>query len=144
MCLCWGKTNKQTNYAHLMSCTQGGRVVTKSQTCHSASLPAWPPPAWWPAQVLKWRGCSGACCPCPSPPGADFAGMLCLGWGAAAPATGYIAEEAWWDSPADSEDAGKPPRTQVMATGEIRSTHRVISLLSLLHVYIKKVMFGQH
>lgn len=70
--------------------------------------------------------------------------MLCLGWGAAAPAPGYIAEDAWWDSPADSEDAGKPPRTQVMATGEIRSTHGVISLRSLLHGYIKKVMFGRH
>lgn len=67
--------------------------------------------------------------------------MLCPGSGAAAPAPGYIAEEAWWDSPADSEDAGKPPRTQVMATGEMRSTHGQ-SFLTLLHLYIKKVMLG--
>lgn len=47
--------------------------------------------------------------------------MLFLGSWAAAPAPGCIAAEAWWDSPADSEDAGKPPRTQVTAAGDMKN-----------------------
>lgn len=68
--------------------------------------------------------------------------MLFLGSWAAAPAPGYIAAEAWWDSPADSEDAEKPPRTQVMAAGNKKN--RVSHFLTLTSVsYIIKVMFGQ-
>lgn len=37
-----------------------------------------------------------------------------------APVPGYIAEEAWWDSPVDSEDEEKPLHTQATAAEKMR------------------------
>lgn len=98
-----------------MSCTHGSRIKPRTQTCHSASSLALPPPVGSLAQVQRWRGCSGAYCPCPSAPGVDFAGMMCLGQVVAAPVSGYTAEAAWWGSPVGSEDEEKPLRTQAGA-----------------------------
>jgi len=94
-----------------------GEIQIKTQTRRSASSPAWPPPAGWPARVPRWRGCSGACCPCPSPPEAASAGMRCWRTWVAAPAPGCTAGAAWWGSPGGSGDEEKPRNTQAEEPG---------------------------
>lgn len=101
---------------------QGPEAGIKTQTCRSASWPAWPPLGGWPARVQRWRGCSGACCPCPSPPRAGSAGRLCCGRRGAALGSGYTAGTVGWGSPVGSEDEEKPPHIQAMAT-ETESRH---------------------
>lgn len=99
-----------------ISLTQGGRIKPRTQTCHSA-WPAWPPPAGSPVRAQRWRGCSGACCPCPSSSGAGYAGMLCLGQWVPAPGPGCTAGAAWRGCPVGSEGEEKPLHTRARAPG---------------------------
>lgn len=94
----------------------GAGAGIKTQTCCSASWPVWPPLGGSPAQAQRWRGCSEACCPCPSPPRAGSAGRLCCGRRGAALVSGYTAGTVGWGSPVGSEDEEKPLHIQATAT----------------------------
>lgn len=87
----------------------------KTQTCRSASWPVWPPLGGWPAQARRWRGCSEAWCPCPSPR-AGSAGTLCCGRQGDAPLCGCTAGTVGWGYSVGSEDEEKPPHIQATAT----------------------------
>lgn len=127
---------------HPVSCAKkGGRVKTRTQTRRSASSPAWPPPAGWPARAQRWRGCSAACCP--SPPGADFAGTLCWGQWAAAPGPGYTAVAAWWGCPGGSEGEEKPLRTRAGATGKQSRQESATQEVRKPHYHHRKNNGGQ-
>lgn len=66
--------------------------------------------------------------------------MLCLGSWAVAPVPGYIAEEAWWDSPVDSEDEETPLHTQATAAEKMRdmgSFTKYFHTILLVHKWLR-------
>lgn len=100
----------------------GAEAGIKTLTCRSASWPVWPPLGGSPAPAQRWRGCSEACCPCPSPPRAGSAGRLCCGRWGDAPVPVYTVRTVGWGSPVGSEDEEKLPHIQATAT-ETQSRH---------------------
>lgn len=110
------------------------RQKLKNQTRRSASAPAWPPPAGSPAPVPRWRGCSGACCPCPSRREKAFPGIPGMGKWVAAQVLGYTAGATWWGSPVGSEDEEKPLHTREGEPGRRKISIKATSL----HFYPRK------
>lgn len=90
----------------------GEGIRPGTQTCPSASWPAWPPLPGWPSPGPLWRCWSGACRTGRSLPGSAVrllrrAAGPAPSWGAARLA-GCTGEEAWRASSADTGTGGKP------------------------------------